>query len=297
MENAVGALKIAFAVLIFVIGLTLLFSMTSQARETATYLISATDGTMYYTYYDEEATEESIDDNGNRIVTLQDIIPTLYRYSEENYGVTIVDKNGNIVARFDLDTESACNNWITASDYTKWNFITETNKIFQEVNTLANRIGANTVDLISINAYTEVDQNNEVSDCIIYSEGMTDLFKQLYGQETSNTISREYYCYWIGTMGWTAQRVDSDLSGINVRFSSTNIGSQTDDTATTVGNHISCIKNTGLIGEFEGSKFTEYLIEVDRNSYITSEDGSESLFSFGEIMQTIKKEIVYVEID
>ncbi len=85
--------------------------------------------------------------------------------------------------------------------------------------------------------------------------------------------------------------------GINVRFSSTNIGGQSENTADEVGNHISCIKNTGLIKEFQESKFTEYLVEIDRNNYITSEDGDESLFSFGEIMQTIKKEIVYVEID
>lgn len=85
--------------------------------------------------------------------------------------------------------------------------------------------------------------------------------------------------------------------GIDVRFSSTNIGGQATDNASQVGNHLSCIRDKGLIEEFEGSKFTEYLVEIDRNNYITSEDGDESLFSFGEIMQTIKKEIVYVEND
>lgn len=81
--------------------------------------------------------------------------------------------------------------------------------------------------------------------------------------------------------------------GIDVKFSSTNIGSQE---GTEVGNHISPIKTVkgdGIINNFKDSTFTEYLVEVDRNKYIT--DGDESLFSFGEIMQTIKKEIVYVE--
>ena len=57
-----------------------------------------------------------------------------------------------------------------------------------------------------------------------------------------------------------------------------------------------CIKNglkKGLIANFENSKFTEYMVEVDRNSYITNDD--ESLFSFGEIMEPIKKELIYVE--
>ena len=74
------------------IGLATLFSMTTQARETASFLISEVDNTKYYNYY-EEATEETMDQNGNRIVMLEDIIPVLYRYSEENYGVTIVDNN------------------------------------------------------------------------------------------------------------------------------------------------------------------------------------------------------------
>ena len=52
MENAVGALKIAFAVLIFMIGLATLFSMTTQARETASFLISETDPTIHYLYYE-----------------------------------------------------------------------------------------------------------------------------------------------------------------------------------------------------------------------------------------------------
>lgn len=51
----------------------------------------------------------------------------------------------------------------------------------------------------------------------------------------------------------------------------------------------------GLIEWAKDKTFTEYLVKVDRNSYITSEDETESLFSFGEIMQTIKREIIYVE--
>ena len=84
--------------------------------------------------------------------------------------------------------------------------------------------------------------------------------------------------------------------GINVRFNSIAVGDQTPgNTSYEVGNHKTCI-NGGLINYFDGKKFTEYLIEVDRNNYIYSEDNDEKLFSFGEIMQTIKKELIYVEI-
>lgn len=61
-------------------------------------------------------------------------------------------------------------------------------------------------------------------------------------------------------------------------------------------NHLTCVEG-GLIKYFKerNSTFTEYLVEIDRNSYIYSEDAEEKLFEFGEIMETIKKELVYVE--
>lgn len=299
MENAADALKIVLAIFIFSIGLVMLFNMASQAKETARILIAETDSTKYYDYY-EEVDEETIDRNGNRIVTLKDIIPAIYRYSEENYGVTIINRNGEVVARFDLDTEQACNNWIHASDSVKAQFVIETKSTFEKANKLAENVGGNQIRFYEGMAITTKDNGSVDYDRIdlntINLNEMTSLLQKLYGQVTSGTIRRDYYCYWIGTMGWTSQRIDSDLSGIDVRFSSTNIGGQATDNASQPGNHICCIKNgnrKGLIANFEGSRFTEYLIEVDRNSYITNDD--ESLFSFGEIMEPIKKELIYVE--
>lgn len=299
MENAADALKIVLAIFIFSLGLVLLFNMASQAKETARILIAETDSTKYYDYY-EEVDEETIDRNGNRIVTLKDIIPALYRYSEENYGVTIVNKEGEVVARFDLDTEQACNNWINSAHSVKAKFIIETKATFDKVNKLARNVNGNEIEFYKNMRITTKDNGSVDYDIIDLStinlDEMTSLIKKLYGQATSNTIRREYYCYWVGTMGWTSQRIDSDLSGIDVRFSSTDIGGQATNNASQPGNHICCIKNgarRGLIANFENSNFTEYLIEVDRNSYITNDD--ESLFSFGEIMEPIKKELIYVE--
>lgn len=210
MENAADALKIVLGIFVFIIGLTMLFSMASQARETASILISRIDNVRYYDYY-EDADEQTIDKNGNRIVTIQDIIPTLYRYSQENYGVTIVNNSGAIIARFDLDTENACNNWPTANSYSKYKFISEINKIFDEVNNLANKVGKTGVTEIPLNV--SPPKPTEKDNIIINSEGMTSLFKKWYGQATfSGTVRREYYCLWIGSPGWIAQRIDSDVS-------------------------------------------------------------------------------------
>ncbi len=85
--------------------------------------------------------------------------------------------------------------------------------------------------------------------------------------------------------------------GIQVYFNSSDIGNQgTEETAP--GNHIppKSGDKAGLINMFASSKFTEYIVEIDRNSYIESDDGEDKLFSFGEIMTPVKREIVYVEI-
>ncbi len=203
MESAADALKLAFGIFVFLLGLVIVFNMTSQAREVSRVLVSETDRTNSYLYYDSSEYEELVDGNGNRIVTMNDIIPVLYRYSQENYGVTIVNKSGKIVARFDLDTEVICNNWdklpnpsLTDEGEEKENFFNEFRGIFTKVNESSNKISGHTVNMGNIDT---IDK-------------LTDLFKSIYEQKTSDTVRRRYYCYWAGNMGWTAQRIDSDLS-------------------------------------------------------------------------------------
>lgn len=194
MENAIGGLKIAFAVFIFMLGLTILFSMASRARDRAEVLISGSDRVSYYDY-NEEVSEEKVDANGNRIVSIYDIVPTLYRYSKENYGVTIVSKNGKIVTRYDLDTESACNNWPDKQKFSeerKNEFIRNLNSIFSKVNTIA--------------------RDTYAVKIIDSSSDMQTLFQNMYSQKKINNITRDYYCYWQATDGYISQRIDSDLS-------------------------------------------------------------------------------------
>lgn len=91
MENAVEALKMAFAVFVFVLAVTLGITMFTQAKMAADAIINTEDETSYYDYYRLK------DDNGaalyeERIVGLESVIPTLYKYSKENY--TVVFKEG-----------------------------------------------------------------------------------------------------------------------------------------------------------------------------------------------------------
>ena len=196
MENAAEALKLAFGILVFIVGLAVLFNMTS--KEVSRVLISETDRTNSYLYYDSSKYTQKIDTNtGNRIVTMNEIIPVLYRYAEENYAVTIVDKSGAIIARFDLDTEAMCNSWEINDNDRKASFVTDIKEVFEKVNKLV--VTTNKVDLTQIGDSTHLDK-------------MQDLLKKIYKQNTSGTIRRNYYCFWAGNMGWTAQRIDSDLS-------------------------------------------------------------------------------------
>ena len=92
MENATDALKIAFAVLVFVMALTITITMFSQLNSTSKILISATDTTNYYQYSLADA------DKTFREVGLETIIPTLYKYYKEQYTVVFLDgRNSNDV--------------------------------------------------------------------------------------------------------------------------------------------------------------------------------------------------------
>ena len=50
MENAADALKLGFALLVFVIAITLTFSVIGQARAVSDIVFTATDKTNFYDY-------------------------------------------------------------------------------------------------------------------------------------------------------------------------------------------------------------------------------------------------------
>ena len=97
MENAADALKIGFALLVFVIAITIVFVMISTVKTSA-------DAVLYYaddTNYQEPAEYKST----NRIVHKSDIISTLYRYYKESISVTVIlDSNKQYV--FDRGNEN-----------------------------------------------------------------------------------------------------------------------------------------------------------------------------------------------
>ena len=90
MENSAEALKLAGFTLLFVIALSVAMMTIMQAKRTSEQIIAYSDKTNYSSTIQENDSYE----NGNRIVSVYDIIPTLYRYNQEKYIVLFEDTNG-----------------------------------------------------------------------------------------------------------------------------------------------------------------------------------------------------------
>lgn len=88
MENAVEALKMAAAVLVFITALAVGISSFSLARQTSDMLIA---------YADRETVTQYTQGTGDktRIVGVETIVPTIYRAFRENYKILFYDSNGN----------------------------------------------------------------------------------------------------------------------------------------------------------------------------------------------------------
>lgn len=97
MENAVEALKIAFGVMLFVIALTLSISSFSQANLSVRAITTLRDRETRYTYVAPTT-------DGNRIVSVETIVPTMYKAYRENIRIEFYKKNGEKLPIYnDLD--------------------------------------------------------------------------------------------------------------------------------------------------------------------------------------------------
>lgn len=192
MENAADALKIGFAVMVFVIALSVIFSMVSQAKQTADIVFEIEDDTKYFqeglegvTYLTSGTTE--------RIVGWETVVPTIYRYSEEDYGVTIVDpdKKGTtayIIARFDVETETVAQNWYNTNDDYQ---VTRSNHI----------------------KYL----NNKVFGLALTEGDWENVFKNIYHAESKTETSHKIGAPWLSSnIQDTLNRLEKDLKEANL---------------------------------------------------------------------------------
>lgn len=152
MENAVEVLKMAGFMLLFIIALSITMVTLTQAKTTADSLVKNQDRQQSYHYI--EVTGD-LSRSLSRTVTLADIIPTLYRYAQEDYAVQFYTSSGNPLYVYesgqikngvpvkkndlDLDTEHWVENGETR--YEEWRG--NTTKIKQHVDDVVEYLLAN----------------------------------------------------------------------------------------------------------------------------------------------------------
>lgn len=94
MENLAEALKMAFAMIMFVLALGLSISSFSQARETIDSIITLRDRETSYTYVEPSSAE-------NRIVSAETIVPTLYKAYKENFEIRFYRQDGSALELYE----------------------------------------------------------------------------------------------------------------------------------------------------------------------------------------------------
>ena len=88
MENAIDALHMAAAVLIFVVALSISINAFGEVRMTAQTILDSKDKEYSYTYVENNGTTE-------RIVGLESIVPSIYKAYKENYKIVFRDDDSS----------------------------------------------------------------------------------------------------------------------------------------------------------------------------------------------------------
>lgn len=279
-ENLYNALLMAAAMLIFIIAVTTVFSLVKLTKFTSDAVLYEYDDTKYY----EGDLEGNLKDitytvanrnNLYRNVGMETLLPTVYRYVKENYGVTIIDKSGNIIARFDSTTESVVHNW---EKYRK-NLIDTTN-----AQNLYNYLTTN-LDKVSI--YDD-SQDKLIDISLKWTSGsngnfkdLTDLWKRIYKQ-SGGASGIEYGASFEGTDKSIAKRLAADFGGISQTFEG-------------YINYSGVDGSTGILKDnnYKDKKFQEVfkIISDDSGLYTDPDTGDSVVLKSG---NSTKLEIIYV---
>lgn len=89
MENASDALKMAFAVFIFIFALSLAFSTITKAKDAADIVLFVNDETNYHDELSDEE-RDKLSEKG-RLVNIDTVISTVYRCKNETMVVKVIE--------------------------------------------------------------------------------------------------------------------------------------------------------------------------------------------------------------
>lgn len=246
MENAVDALKTAVAVLIFIIAITASFTMFAKAKVTADSIITSKDKQEYLEaanldnvlYKDSVSIEKDTTSTtmticGDRIVQVEDVISSIYRYNLEKYGVTIVSKNGVVLARFDSNTENIMRQW--------YNITNTDTKTSEDIKT---DFAAKIKDNISINAGKYLNSGKTIN--------LTkDTLVSLYEVKVTGNNQIKVGAPWYGNESEIIKRCNIDISGTS-KYKYNNIE----------------YKGKNIYSTLKDKRIIEVINEIDNSKYV-----------------------------
>lgn len=263
MENAVDALKLAFALLVFVIAVALTFSIVGQAKATSDTILAINDKTSLYEYV--ETSEENAS-NKDRIVGFETILPTIYRYAKEQYAVTILDTDGTPIVRYDLYTEGFMQRW---------------DEILKNVRRTGDKVELEEIRT-RIQLVDDVIQKETGKQNAIWSSMTTDSYQtgDLYSGSNENNSGITTVAPWMGNANIDAiDRIKADLEK-NGKYKKNGI--------TYKGKNLS---------QYKESKFKEKFIEIQTSGTTITETDAEDQsiqYSLETVRGNKKLEIIYI---
>lgn len=287
MENAADALKMAAAILIFIIAIASSFSLFGTAKQTADSIIGMRDKQAYLEAAEEEVggilytssssiKGENVEDsegdsitteyvagvtkNGDRIVSVSDVISTIYRYSKEKYGVTIVESSGTVKARYDSNTESVMSQWYNIIDNE------ETGKTAEDQK----------------NDYIKKIKENIGTKYISSANIDLDLVS-LYKISVTGNGTIECGAPWYGNDEEIQKRINADISGSTYKYNGQEYNA---DSA----------NKKNLLETLSGKKIIEVTNEIDQSKYLsdTNEAGDTIETNLLQQYQMPTVEIIYI---
>lgn len=268
MENAVDALKIAFAVFVFAIAIALSFSIIGQVRATSEVILALNDKANSYDYV---ADEDSNANNKERIVSFETILPTIYRYAKEQYAVTIINSDGTPIVRYDLYTEGFMNDWNTILK--NMNRTSTKDIAIDKFNEIKERIAI--VD--EIIQKEDNSWNNSIWNSLVSGSEGTYRTGTLYKVNNRNNVSVDTGAPWGSQHEEIVKRINADLTGNTYERNG----------ITYAGKNLN---------QYKGKTFKEKFIEIQTSgTTITDTDEENNIeYSLETIKGNKKLEIVYI---
>lgn len=251
MENAVDAIKMAFGIFVFSLALTLTVSIIGQARATSETVFHVNDKTEFYEY----ATNNNIVKSDKRIVGIETVIPTIHRYAKEQFAVTIFDKTGNPIVRYDLWTEGFMANWNDILKNHKKGNDTNYNLIYDRLNQIQAIVNRT------------ISASNSDFD-------LENMIKKLYSVDSSTNKDITIGAPWIGDYEKILERINCDMS-------------ENANSVISINNIKYTSKN---LQKYKKNKFLEMFLEVTTSGNTITEDGD----SLEMIKGNKKLEIIYI---